>query len=127
MGDEPVSQVGQRAGNAVAKSNEGTSAVSNGGGAPLFEPAAVRREGCGFRGLHTSVGQIECVLIGCALSRRCRARAAYGNWGFRGNRGDAAGVNGEEKEPEFGVALVVEDVIEVELDVGLFGEAGGVP
>ena len=49
MGDEPGSQVGQREGNAVAKSIEGTSAVSNGGGAPLLEPAAVGREGCGFR------------------------------------------------------------------------------
>lgn len=39
----------------------------------------------------------------------------------------AAGVDGEQEQPEVGVALVVEDVVEVELDVGLFGQAGGVP
>jgi len=36
---------------------------------------------------------------------------------------EPTGVHGEEKQPEVGVALVVEDVVEVELDVGLPGQA----
>ena len=35
-------------------------------------------------------------------------------------------MDGEDEQPEFGVSLVVEDVVEVEFDVGLFGEAGRV-
>jgi hypothetical protein len=46
--------------------------------------------------------------------------------GLGGDGCEATGVDGEEKQPKLGVALVVEDVVEVELDVRLLGQAGGV-
>ena len=108
MGDEPGSQVGQREGNTVAKSFEGTSAVSDGGGAPLFEPAAVWREGCGFWYLDT-VSARSSAFSSAALSVDAAGLELPLVTGASGAIGrDAAGVDGEEKQPEFGVALVVE-------------------
>lgn len=86
-------------------------AVGDAGGAPLLEPARLVTQGCRLGGdvVRLVVGVLCCddrlVLVG----------------------GETAGVGGEEEQPEVGVALVAEDVVEVELNVGLLGQRGGVP
>ena len=97
----------QRDGDAVLQVEPGAGAVVDGLDAPSFQPAVLQP----WRRAVSALG------LGVARPRRSRSACFLAALGEPG--GEAAGVRGEEQQPEVGVELVGEDLVEVELDVGL--------
>ena len=111
-GQEAVAEVVQGDGDAVLQGEPGAGADVDGLDAPAFQPAVrpVARPAVPRR--HPR--------------RRCPRRAWLRCGGAGEAGGEAAGVGGEEQQPEVGVELVGEDLVEVELDVGLPRQGRGV-
>ena len=72
--------------------------------APVFQPAVLRREGCGFRPQCRRSDRVHSHRLSLAVAAGLAAAFGLAASGERG--GEAAGVGGEEKQPEVGVALV---------------------
>jgi len=107
-GQEPVAEVLQGDGDAVLQVEPGAGPDVDGLDAPAFQPAVLEPRGRQFLGAILAVG-VLLVGVGGLL--------CGGGAGEAG--GEAAGVRGKEQQPEVGVELVGEDLVEVELDVGL--------
>ena len=107
-GEEAVAEVLQGDGDAVLQGEPGAGSDVDGLDAPAFQPAVLQPGGRQFVGAVLTVGVL--LSDGGGLFRGGGAGEAGG---------EAAGVGGEEQQSEVGVELVGEDLVEVELDVGL--------
>jgi hypothetical protein len=108
--EQPTMEVGERTGAVVDRSD-----------APVLEPAVVRSRAGRF-----DVGNR---LLGAVSRGCCGVVFVHGHRGGRvatAARREPGGVQDGEQQPEVGVELVVEHQVQVELQVGLAGEAGRV-
>ena len=114
-GQESVAEVLQGDSDAVLQGEPGAGSDIDGLDAPALQPAVLQP--CGRQVVRVVLAVGALLVDGGGLFRGGGAGEAGG---------EAAGVGGEEQQSEVGVELVGEDLVEVELDVGLTRQGRGV-